>query len=197
MTTDTETPISLDELKDLDMTCYTTYQEALQKVANAWHKLESGKELHDYCIHNLPTIVYREPELFASVCNRVKNLPDIDILTHLEISNAVVELQPEKFDSLTQNVNKSFENYLIGCQEIKSELDRLKANQVSALRSANKELDDLSNRILREEEFSEKLGRDILIESALLFGAFILGAGAGIWGATIALCVMFWFRAFM
>jgi len=193
MTTDNQTIENPDSLKDLDVFCEVTEQTALKKIADAWRDLKSVEEHHDNCVSKFSP--RQDSCVLASGRKSVDDLPLVN-LVEFYLKLPVTGISDEKkFDMLTQDVYQAVEELARYQKRVDSDLRSLKASQESKIQSAEKELSLIRERRLKQEEKSEKLSRSILIESALLFGAFILGAGGGIWGAIIALGVMFWWRS--
>lgn len=91
-------------------------------------------------------------------------------------------------------MNQSAEALTTHCNQIDSELERLKQSQASEMQSAKQgtlsskmklaqdSIDYAREEISTEKERIEELNKSILIESAFLLTAFVLGMGGGIWG---------------
>jgi hypothetical protein len=194
MTTDNPTIENPDSLKGLDVFCYVTEQTCLEKIANNWHIIKSAEEHHDNCVKKFSP--RQNSCVLASGYENVDELPDVNLVEYLKLPRFANESSNEKvFDILVEDVYEAVGDLEEYRSLVDSELQSLKASQDSNLRSAQSDLSYAAEQRFQQQEKSEKLGRDILIESALLFGAFILGAGGGIWGAIIALGIMFWWRS--
>jgi hypothetical protein len=195
MTTDNQTIENPDALSEnlKDVFCRKTEQKSLQKIADAWHIFKGAGEHHDYCLQKFSP---KQDCVIAAGYNNVDDLPSVDLIEYLKLPKFVAESSNEKvFDIIVQDVDEAVTELARYRNEVDRELQSLKASQDSKLRSAQSDLSYFADQRYQQQEKSEKLSRSILLESALLFGAFILGAGGGIWGAIIALGVMFWWRS--
>jgi hypothetical protein len=188
MAKDSQTIENSASLKDLDVFCQVTEQTALEKIADAWHIIRTAQEHHDNCVGKFSP--KQDSCVLASGRKSVNELPSIHLAKYLRQPHS-----DEAFDVLAQEVYQVIVNLEAHRKKVDSELHSLKTSQDSKLQSAQSELFWAGDKRLKEQEKSEQLNRDILVESGFLLGAFILGWGGGSWGAIIALAVMFWWRA--
>ncbi len=194
MTTDNQTIENPDALKDLDIYCQITEQTALEKISDAWHDLQSQIEYFNYCDNKFPIDKRDNAQLISGYS--LKELDDcLDLSRLMESTIDLRDLDTEKFDALTRDVYQIIAEWMSHGQKTKGELATLQESQVSKTKSTQQELTWAGERITSKEEEIKKLGSAILIEGAFLFAALILGFGAGIWGAVIAVIVVLVWRS--
>ena len=194
MTTDNQTIENPDSLKDIDVFCHVTEHTALEKISDAWQDLQSQIEYFNYCDNKFP-IDKRDNAKFISGYS-LEELDDcVDLSKVIETAIDLKDLDTEKFDTLTRDVYQTIAEWMSHGQKTKSELATLQESQVSKTKSTQQELTWARERIASKEEEIKKLRSAILIEGAFLFAALILGAGAGFWGAVIAVIVVLFWRA--
>ncbi len=208
MTTDNQTIENPDSPKNLDIDCQATWQHSLKDLSDAYNTLESGKEIIKFFNSDYNKFAERrEAFLVLSSRHHVENLPSVDILRHLELPKffSEPEVSQTVFHLLTHSMNESAEALTTHCNQIDSELERLKQSQASEMQSAKQgtqssqmklaqdSIDYAREEISTEKERIEELDKSILIEGAFLFVAFVLGMVGGIWGALIVpIGVLIW-----
>ncbi len=193
-TKDSETIDPSELMKDQDVFCQVTEQTYLGKISDSWHDLQSAREYFDYCDNKFPNDK-RDSARFASGYS-LEELEDIDNLSRIiETTIALKDLERDKFDALARDVYQTIGEWMAHEKRKQGELTTLQESQVSKTKSIQQEITQTRESIGYKQKEIEKLGSAILIEGAFLFAALILGSGAGIWGAVIAVIVVLVWRS--
>lgn len=193
-TKDPETIDPSELLKDQDAFCQVTEKSCIEKMSDSWHDLQSASEYFDYCDNKFP-IGKRDIARFASGYS-FEELDDfVDHSKVIETMIDLVDLDTEKFDALAREVYQSIGEWTGHEKRKQGELTTLQESQVSKTKSIQQEITRTRESIDYKQKEIEKLGSAILIEGAFLFVALILGSGAGIWGAVIAVIVVLVWRS--
>jgi hypothetical protein len=181
----------------IDVYCQNIEQTSLKQIADAWNVVCSEKEHYEKCINKFSD--KRDMCLRASGCVSEDKLeiPSFDyIAEHLKSQKFANGLSnEEEFDILTQDLYLSLTDSVNHNLKTTKESEALSNNQKSELRSSESKLSNAEMWInIRAKELRE-LDISLGIEALLLFGAFVVGAIGGVWGALVAVVAMFWWRS--
>jgi hypothetical protein len=187
MTTDSQT----------DLSCQIAQQASLNQIAVAWNVLCSEKDHYETCVNQFSEKKSMCLSASGHVSEKELQIPSFDsIAEHLKSQKFANNLSDEeKFNVLTQDLYLSLTDFVNHDLKAKKGLEELIKNQESELKSAYNKLSSTEIRITQSEKELRELDTSIGIESLLLFGALVVGAIGGAWGAIIAVIAMFWWRS--